>query len=460
MSFLLTKDKAGQNRGSAYLILFLCLCLSLFLTTSCPEPTNNIPQDTTITLDLLSTWTTSVRLKVIVTETTDTWTFELTRDDSVVAGAEVSGSDTVVVDGGLNPGTEYSYRAFFIDEGERVNTSETITAVTMDTTSHSFIWEIDTLGEYGMLRDAFIIDENNVWVVGEIFSGEYDTTYNNSDTFYTPIYYGAGIWRGSEWSFKQLNGPGVNIQSITPHGIWAFSDDDIWFASGSIYHWDGSETTLEWLRDVDTDETVEAVWESFANNIYFVGNEGTVVHYDGSQFTRMESGTDVDLQDVWGLDDEHVWTIGRNWQDPGVAFLTLKNSQWESIDPKYQDEGLGQSSIWTDNLDTLYTAGSSGRWGYSVKDSTFFDMENVGEWVAYKIRGNNRNDMFTSGAGGEVLHYNGSTWKLYMELQEVAGTSTSWLGVDINEDFVVVCGYTYVFPQTIAIVARGYRYNR
>jgi len=47
----------------------------------------------------------------------------------------------------------------------------------MDTTSHNFIWEIDTLGIGGSyLNDVAIIDENNIWVVGNI---ETDTaTYN------------------------------------------------------------------------------------------------------------------------------------------------------------------------------------------------------------------------------------------------------------------------------------------
>ena len=60
----------------------------------------------------------------------------------------------------------------------------------MDTTSHNFTWDIDTLGISGTLRDVQIIDENNIWVVGEI---ETDTaTYN------------AAHWNGNDWEMDWM----------------------------------------------------------------------------------------------------------------------------------------------------------------------------------------------------------------------------------------------------------------
>ncbi|MBC8175454.1 MAG: hypothetical protein H8E82_07355, partial [Candidatus Marinimicrobia bacterium] len=174
--------------------------------------------------------------------------------------------------------------------------NENHTECIMDTTSHHFVWEIDTLGEYGSyLKDVAIIDENNVWVVGNI-----DTDSG---------YYGAAVWNGEVWNVRKLEGTGISVSSITPRGIWYFSENDIWFASGSIYHWDGVETSLEWLRDINTDETVEKIWYSSQSNIFFVGNEGTIVHYDGVNFDRMESGIDINLLDVYGS-NEKVFATG------------------------------------------------------------------------------------------------------------------------------------------------------
>ena len=49
-----------------------------------------------------------------------------------------------------------------------------------DTTSHNFTWEIDTLGISGSLRDVQIIDENNIWVVGEIEVDDPDSSFNGT----------------------------------------------------------------------------------------------------------------------------------------------------------------------------------------------------------------------------------------------------------------------------------------
>ena len=43
-----------------------------------------------------------------------------------------------------------------------------------DTTSHNFTWETWTFGEHSssVLNDVAIIDENNIWAVGEIYMND------------------------------------------------------------------------------------------------------------------------------------------------------------------------------------------------------------------------------------------------------------------------------------------------
>ncbi|MBC8175333.1 MAG: hypothetical protein H8E82_06750, partial [Candidatus Marinimicrobia bacterium] len=268
------------------LVTFLMLNFAFLVFTACPDTPDEYERDTTIYLELESTGIFTANLRVGVIDTTDVWIFGLSRNDSIILTSNVTAPDTIVKDVGLKPATEYIYRAYFMEDGIAVDSSLEVTAITEDTTSHNFVWEIDTLGEYGSyLKDVAIIDENNVWVVGDIQEDGGP--------------YGVAIWDLEQWSLKKLE---TETSNVRPRGIWAFSDNNIWFASGSIYHWDGNETTLEWLRDIGTGETVEKIWASSQSNIFFVGNEGTIVHYDGSGFERMESGTDTPLRDIWGLD--------------------------------------------------------------------------------------------------------------------------------------------------------------
>ncbi|GEM_PF-3371976 len=70
----------------------------------------------------------------------------------------------------------------------------------MDTTSHNFIWRIFTFG--GKAGSSFlyavaIIDENNIWAVGEIYLKD---SLENPD----PLPYNAVHWNGSEWELKRI----------------------------------------------------------------------------------------------------------------------------------------------------------------------------------------------------------------------------------------------------------------
>ncbi|NOZ75675.1 MAG: hypothetical protein GXO90_09965, partial [FCB group bacterium] len=84
--------------------------------------------------------------------------------------------------------------------------------------------------------------------------------------------------------------------------------------------------------------SVNKIWGSSPDDIYFVGLNGSIVHYDGSTFRRMESGTEVDLKDIDGTPDgEHVFAVGwdSNMPAPSVV-LELNAGIWSTL---YYTEG-------------------------------------------------------------------------------------------------------------------------
>ena len=42
------------------------------------------------------------------------------------------------------------------------------------------------------------------------------------------------------------------------------------------------------------------VWGSSGSDVFAVGNGGTILHYDGSAWSAMTSGTTFALNGVWG----------------------------------------------------------------------------------------------------------------------------------------------------------------
>lgn len=76
-----------------------------------------------------------------------------------------------------------------------------------------------------------------------------------------------------------------------------------------------------------------------ANHVWAVGELGTVLFYDGNQWTKQESGTDKDLVSVSGSPPSTVWAVGyaidRNTpgSGPGTGtVLSYKNEAWVEME--------------------------------------------------------------------------------------------------------------------------------
>ena len=442
--------------------VFLIL-IFILIHLACPEPqkVNTSQRETTIHLEVLSTFTTTARLHISVEDTTAEWTFGLTRNGEDILTSIVYSSDTTLTDNGLNPGTQYNYQAQWLEDGVALDTSLIAIAQTMDTTSHSFLWEIDTLGIGGSyLNDVAIIDENNIWVVGNI---ETDTaTYN------------AAHWDGNEWALILID------RIVDFDGIYAFNKNDIWFSDGCfIYHYDGTSFEKQWECNWQAYGTGQAnvIWGSTTDDVYFVGNNGSIVHYDGSAFTRMESGTDIDLKDIWGVMNEttgeiNIWICGDDDNLDRSIVLTLDNGEWKTVYERYPNGGgntIDDEFYFTPKTSTLWMTADSeslwvaGGWGvYTLNDKfeptayTYIDIENAVGYFSFpwKIRGNGENDILVACENSSLFHFNGISWHWY---ETFYTPNTRFINVDIQSDFAVLEGIDNTGFLSKAFVMRGYR---
>ena len=54
------------------------------------------------------------------------------------------------------------------------------------------------------------------------------------------------------------------------------------------------------------------IWGKDANNTWAVGDNGTILKWNGSSWSSQSSGTTQDLYGVWGSDANNVWAVGYN----------------------------------------------------------------------------------------------------------------------------------------------------
>ncbi|HOO14156.1 MAG TPA: hypothetical protein PLC51_05755 [Candidatus Marinimicrobia bacterium] len=436
-------DLKSKNAMSIILLL-----TAIFFAMSCREcPTES---ENNIDLIVKDIFCTSVVLKIRLPYSGAVNTFALDRNDSTVATYTCSEDDTLIIDEGLTPATKYLYSVRFLKDGKTKSESDPVAVHTMNITSHDIsYWDIDTLGISGGIYDLWIVSDDNIWAVGQIIAEDPDSSFDGSGE----EWFNAAHWDGEKWNLIRI------LNTATLYSIWYFSESDIWVSSGFPKHWDGQQWTMYHFQDMGLgiEVSTEHIWASSPNNVYFVGWKGSIVHYNGSNFTKMESGTTCKLEDVWGIDGNHIWAVGTESDNSRSVILFYNGKTWNTLHDTNNERKCWSNSVWTNSPYLLFLNGGSGRYLFDLMQEKLSKYESAGEWFGYDIYGTAYNDIFASTAGSEMLHYNGSTWYLYPEVKAQFEDYFRIRAVKANDEIVVASGYYYTGIGGLPIIIRGYR---
>ena len=141
------------------------------------------------------------------------------------------------------------------------------------------------------------------------------------------------------------------------------------------------------------------MWGSSATNVFAVGLTGTILHYDGANWSAMASGTSGNLRTVWGSSATDVYAAF-------VDFLHYDGVSWST--------GVGGThhdllDVWGSGSSDVFAVGKAGTivhydgaaWTI-MASGTISDLNGVD--------GSGRSDVFAVGQGGLILHYDGASW--------------------------------------------------
>ena len=350
------------------------------------------------------------------------------RDDTCIFRGVFSGADTTVYDSRLRPAHRYRYRARLERNGHPVLESAPLEITTMDTTSHEFTWEIIEIPSpygSGVLYDVAIIDENDIWAVGEIYA----------DSIQPWLPYNAVHWDGQRWELRRIpyyyRG---SVWYLPLKSIIAFSKNDIWFEAG--IHWNGNEFETRSLN-IEFPSHVNKMWGTSSDNFYIVGNNGLIAHYDGSRWQKIESGTELPIKDIWGVVDwktgkENILAVACNlFSNEGIAVLQItENSVHETSTTNLP---VNISSVWSDDGREWYICGNS---LYKTRNlnQPWKPVSGLPPIFQQQVRGKGPNNIFIVGNFGLVLHWNGFNWRYYSAFQGIL------LGLAIKDNLVVAVG--------------------
>ncbi len=414
------------------LIIFVAIAVFSFLQIDCKKelpiapPVNNPLQ-----LTVEDATCTEVFIKLSLPASEQNRTVTLKRNDSTIATIVMVGNDSLFVDEVLLPKKTYTYTLV------ASNWSVTAHATTMDTTSHNWTWQVDTLGiGDSYLYDVAIINDTLAYAVGEIYikdsTGQFDQNA-----------YNVARWNGKSWKLMRIQFYTICGQqsrtSYPSRAIFANSQTDIWIASGGsqIAHWDGiSGPTIICLP---VSFAINKIWSSNSNDVYIVGDNGAILHFNGSNWQKIESGTTVTLSDVWGGSNKWIGdnvvliSAGEKYTLSETKILKLSNQKVDSI--PWQNQIRTRQSIWFSEKGLLYSCGSG---VFRYTNSKWKLFSEIPAIYTNCIRGIASNDLVVVGDFGIVGHFNGVTWKVYDELKLPNGNYES---VAIKGNIAIAAGW-------------------
>lgn len=370
------------------------------------------------------------------------------RGGNEISSFRLNCADTVIYDSGLKPATSYIWK---VRSSAGRGRSLELQATTLDTTSSNFTWQTFTFGEHSssILYGVSVIDENNIWAVGEIHMNSPDVN-SDSDTTYNIVH-----WNGTEWELinREYNcrlyypncGPVTSLYAMGTSVI-AFGEDDVWITAGSLHHFDGMEWRQEaGILGVGNSNTI---WGHDSEDLWFGSRNGFVANRRGESWQNIETNTELDFYDIHGNGQKGVVAVAAKQSQSSDKLILRINNDLTSEILSSSPIPSSISGIWFDEHGITYAVGN--RISLKSKIDSNLPWKNLSKQsidypYLFAIDANGLNDFITVGGFGRILHFNGTQWvkfetNIVGNLYDVAikGNTVVSVGFDGSKAFIAI----------------------
>jgi len=302
-----------------------------------------------------------------------------------------------------------------------------------------------------MMHDIWASSPSDVYIVGD----------NESPPGPGTIYH----FDGTSWSssrFHVLNG-GTIAGAVSFRGVYGFSKNDVWVV-GSHQSFDSSEQVIDSSLVIHFDGNtwheynpfengeLYTIWGTDSSNIWFGGENGLFLHFDGNGFTKIDYPVDLTVATIRGVKPDSIFLSSYRQGQPtdfyvvldlfnGSRFSTIDTTQPYPATPKFGDYSMSLL-----NPGTIFTTGQG---GVFKKTTTGWEtVLNTGNEIISGMFVYAENDFFAVG-WGQVYQYDGEDWYQYPQFSDYnINWTRAW--TDGNEVFII--GNTLSGPNKTVIL--------
>lgn len=210
--------------------------------------------------------------------------------------------------------------------------------------------------------------------------------------------------------------------------IWGTSDSNLIAVgqAGLILHYNGDEWTK---MNSGTKSILKDVSGTSSNDVYVVGYDNTLLHFDGKTWMPVEVKLESSLSGIWIAPTNEVFVVGEK-----STILHYDGKNWRKMNVEVE---AALSGIWGSSSTDIYAVGRVGSRGiilhYNGKD--WSSVESPVTSTLLSISGVSASEIYAVGSAGTIVQFDGQNWKVLMQKDP----RSSWNGV-------------FAFPSGIVVV--------
>lgn len=181
-------------------------------------------------------------------------------------------------------------------------------------------WTADTGGNFGLRRatSVWVTPSGKAWASGYGNTGLAAATYNDGTS-----------WNVTDFKTLTYTSPSVNSS-------FGFGESDIWAVgtNGIMFHYDGQTWTPARLAAGYNTQGLESVWGTGPNEVWAVGYNGTIRHFDGNAWSESSASgvvTTAPLYQVWGATPNFVLAAGGYASTGPSTVLRYDGANWAVV---------------------------------------------------------------------------------------------------------------------------------
>ncbi len=191
--------------------------------------------------------------------------------------------------------------------------------------------------------------------------------------------------------------------SLRPFQLHGVDADNVWLvgAGGQSGLW-GRSRALTLKTDAVTQRGLNGLWGSSDTDLWAVGDDATLLHWDGDAWTRTVLPAIGDLTAIWGRSAQDIWVTSTS-----ASLLHFDGSAWSVVSAS----GLVEagSAIWGGPDGVLWIGAFSGAL-YRGTGAPFVSISSPASGRIRRIWGSGSRDVWAVSEAGEALHFQGLSW--------------------------------------------------